>query len=456
MNFTSLTFWIFFALAFAAHWLARTKGAQNLVLLAASYIFYAWLSPGYAALLAILTALDYFIVLRMGKKPGDSRRLLWLSLGLNLGALAFFKYFDLLTSSFDDPLLVRIILPAGMSFYILKKLAYVIDVSRKNFQPVENPVDFALFVAFFPQLIAGPIDRAQNLIPQIQRPREWQARFLYAAWPLIVMGLFKKVVVADTLKTLVDRVFWLDAPAGIITLAGTLAFTIQILADFSGYTDMARGFARLLGFETPENFETPYLSLTPSEFWNRWHITLSHWLRDYIFFPARRALMRRDPRPANWVIQSIPPLLTMFASGVWHGAGPNFVLWGLYYGVLIVIYQAIGLGSWKPVERWKKAMGWLIMFSLTVFGWLLFRAPSLAWMGTALSAPFIRSGSDLTVSLVLASTVGFYTLPLLVKSLLDRRFEVDSWPQVIYHAAALTIVLAFINRGTADFIYAQF
>ena len=270
------------------------------------------------------------------------------------------------------------------------------------------------------------------------------------------MGLFKKVVVADTLKTLVDRVFWLDAPAGIITLAGTLAFTVQILADFSGYTDMARGFARLLGFETPENFDTPYLSLTPSEFWNRWHITLSHWLRDYIFFPTRRALMRRTPRPAHWVIQIVPPLLTMFASGIWHGAGPTFVLWGVYYGVLIVIYQAIGLGSWKPTVTWKKVAGWLVMFSLIVFGWLLFRAPSLGWVGTALSAPFIRSASDLTVSLIVLSTIGFYALPLLVKSILDRRFEVGSWPQVIYLAAALAMVLVFINRGTANFIYAQF
>jgi len=456
MNFTSLTFWGFFALTFAAHWLVRAKAAQNLVLLVASYLFYAWLSPGYAVLLAALTLVDYLIALRMGKKPEESRRLLWLSLALNLGALAFFKYFDLLNSRLGDPLLVRIILPAGMSFYILKKLAYVIDVSRNTFQPVQNLVDFALFTAFFTQLIAGPIDRAQKLVPQIQSPRAWQARFLYDAWPLIVMGLFKKVVVADTLKTLVDRVFWLDAPAGIITLLGTLAFTVQILADFSGYTDMARGFARLLGFETSENFDTPYLSLTPSEFWNRWHITLSHWLRDYIFFPTRRALMRRTPHLAHWIIQSLPPLLTMFACGIWHGAGWNFVLWGLYYGVLIVIYQAIGLGSWKPVVTWKKVVGWLVMFSLTVFGWLLFRAPSLGWVGTALTAPFIRSASDLTVSLVLFSALGFYALPLLVKSVLDRRFDKDSWPLAIYHAAAMTLVLVFINRGTADFIYAQF
>jgi alginate O-acetyltransferase complex protein AlgI len=146
----------------------------------------------------------------------------------------------------------------------------------------------------------------------------------------------------------------------------------------------------------------------------------------------------------------------MFASGVWHGAGPNFVLWGLYYGLLIVIYQAVGLGSWKPTVKWKKVTGWMVMFSLIVFGWLLFRAPSLGWVGAALSAPFIRSTSDLTVGLVLASTVGFYALPLLAKSALDRRFVRDSWPQVIYHAAALTMVLVFINRGTADFIYAQF
>ncbi|GAB4418310.1 MAG: MBOAT family protein [Anaerolineales bacterium] len=455
MSFTSLTFWIFFALVFSLHYLARTKSTQNIILLIASYMFYAWLSPGYTLLLALLTLTDYFIALRMEHRE-KPRRLLWLSLVLNLGTLAFFKYFDLLNSNLQDPLLVKIILPAGMSFYILKKLAYVIDVSRKTYPPVTSLVEFALFTAFFPQLIAGPIDRAQNLIPQIQRPRRWQTQALIDAWPLIVMGLFKKVVVADTLKSLVDRIFWIDSPAGIITLVGALAFTVQILADFSGYTDMARGIARLLGFETPENFDTPYLSLTPSEFWNRWHITLSHWLRDYIFFPTRRALVRHSPRPANWIIQSAPPLLTMFASGIWHGAGWTFVVWGLYYGVLIVIYQMLGLGSWKPTVKWKQFLGWLVMFSLTVFGWLLFRAPSLGWVWTALTAPFIRTASDLTVGLIAVSTIGFYALPLTVKSILDRRFSKDTWPQIIFHAAVLTTTLVFINRGTADFIYAQF
>jgi D-alanyl-lipoteichoic acid acyltransferase DltB (MBOAT superfamily) len=232
---------------------------------------------------------------------------------------------------------------------------------------------------------------------------------------------------------------------------------MQILADFSAYTDLARGTALLLGFETSENFRQPYLSLTPTDFWNRWHITLSTWLRDYVFFPTRRALMRSRVRLPDFWINSIPPLLTMFASGLWHGAGWTFVVWGLYYGVLIVVYQLLGMrGDWKPGTVWARGMAWVVMFFLICFGWAIFRSPSLAWLGQVLfQTPFIKTRTDLTVALIGLSMAFFYTIPLLIKWVLDRSPR-NNWLQAAYFALAAAAIIVYLNSASPDFIYFQF
>ncbi len=295
------------------------------------------------------------------------------------------------------------------------------------------------------------------LLPQIEAPRLWKPELLYNAWPLIVFGFFKKIVVADSLKVIVDQVFSLNQPGGLLLIAGSLAFTVQILADFSAYTDLARGFALLLGFETSENFRQPYLSLTPTEFWNRWHITLSTWLRDYVFFPTRRALMRSRLRLPDWLLQSIPPLVTMFVSGLWHGAGWTFVVWGLYYGVLISLYQIAGIrGNWSPASWWGRGLAWLVMFSLIVFGWSIFRAPSLSWLGHALfGSPFIKAPEEMITALIVLSMAFFYALPLWIKGAVDR-FARDGWLQAAYFALASVAVLIYLGSGSPDFIYFQF
>ena len=372
---------------------------QNALLLLASYVFYAWLSPWYAVLLGVSTLADFALARQMKQHRDRVKTYLALSLILNLGVLAFFKYYNFFNTQVAealtgvglpaDWLFIKIFLPAGLSFYTLKKLAYMIDVSRGTLEPADDLLSFALFVSFFPQIVAGPIDRYQKLMPQIEQKRVWQSSFFYSAWPLIVMGLFKKIVVADSIKPIVDRIFGLDEPSLVLVIAGTLGFTLEILADFSAYTDLSRGVAQLLGFSTSENFSRPYLSLTPTEFWNRWHITLSSWLRDYIFFPIRRALLKQKEPLPNWLLLSIPPLITMFISGIWHGAGLTFISWGIYYGVLIAGYQLIGLrGDWKPAGRLKTFFAWMIMFSFIAFGWLIFRAPSMTW----LSDVFLHSG----------------------------------------------------------------
>lgn len=424
-------------------------------------------------MLGASTLADYVLAKGIHANPSRTRLFLSLSLVLNVGVLAFFKYYNFFSADLgrlladlsieNDFLLTRVLLPAGLSFYTLKKLSYMIDVSRGTLQPTHTLVDLALYVSFFPQIVAGPIDRPQKLLPQIESQRTWKPEFFYAAWPLIVMGLFKKIVIADSIKVMVDRIFSLSDPSLFLFSMGALAFTLQILTDFSGYTDIARGAARLFGFETSENFNHPYLSLTPTDFWNRWHITLSTWLRDYIFFPIRRALMRSrvpkgdDIRLPHWLVLSIPPIVTMFVSGLWHGAGWTFVVWGLYYGLLISIYQLIGLrGDWKPRSPLLLGLAWLLMFCLIVFGWGIFRSSSLAWLGHVLfDMPFLRAQNDLIVGLITLAMVIVYSIPLFIKFALDR-FPRDRWFQPAYYALASALIVVFLSSSSPDFIYFQF
>ena len=466
MNFTSYEFLLFFLIVLAAYWLVRRQTWQNLLLLAASYVFYGWIHPWYALLLGLSTLGDYWISLSLEKTEKKSR-LVWASLILNVGALAFFKYFKFFVPTLADKLaaqgiqadafLASVILPIGLSFFTLKKLAYILDVSRGGVRPTRDLVGFALFVAFFPQITAGPIDRAQKLLPQIQSPRVWKADNFYNAWPLLVMGFFKKFVVANGVGPTVSRILHLTNPTGELAVAAALGFTLQVLADFSGYTDIARGLSFLLGFETSENFRNPYLSLTPTEFWNRWHITLSTWLRDYIFFPLRRYLLRNHPNLPEWAMLSIPPILTMFISGLWHGAGWTYLVWGTAYGVLIALYQLLGLrGEWKPSNPLARLGAWIVMFALILFLFLVFAAPSLGWVAGLFSSPFLGTVEQQSVALLMFSLTAAFSAPLILKLLLDRYFKPDSLVIALYYAAATMLMFIYINSGTPDFIYFQF
>jgi D-alanyl-lipoteichoic acid acyltransferase DltB (MBOAT superfamily) len=468
VSFTSYDFLLFFLTVFVLYWLARERRLQNALLLAASYVFYSWVHPWYTLMLGLSTLADYFIAQGMAKTPGRKRGLLWLSLLVNLGVLGFFKYYNFFSPALvdtlnslglhADPLLVQILLPVGLSFYTLKKLGYVLDVSNGTLKPTHSLLDFALYVSFFPQIVAGPIDRPRSLLPQLEATRIWKMEYFYQAWPLLVMGFFKKIVIANTISSIVDRVFSLNAPNSVLIIPATLGFTLQILADFSAYTDLSRASALLLGFQTPENFKNPYLSLSPTEFWNRWHITLSTWLRDYIFFPLRRALMRSQRPLPEWVVQSTPPLVTMLVSGIWHGAGWTYLAWGGMYGLLIVAYQALGLrGEWKPQGRVKVFFAWLGMFAFIVFGWLLFRSYSLTWALQALfSNPFAATLEERVVGLITLSLTLFYSAPLVVKLLMDRYLPADSFFHALYYAIATLVVIVFLNSSASDFIYFQF
>ena len=464
MNFTTYEFLAFFLIVLAVYWLLRKHTWQNVFLLAAGYVFYAWTHPWYAILLGLSTLGDYGIALAMSK---SARKNGWLaaSLALNLLVLGFFKYYNFFIPQVAGSLaslgietnawMVKVLLPAGLSFFTLKKLGYVLEVWKENLQPTSNLVSFALFVSFFPQINAGPIDRAQKLLPQIDAPRLWKAGNFYRAWPLLVMGFFKKFVVANGVSATVGRIFHIAEPTGELALAGALGFSLQVLADFSAYTDIARGIALLMGFETSENFRAPYLSLTPTEFWNRWHMTLSFWMRDYIFFPLRRKLMRA--RLPSWLTDALPPFITMLVSGIWHGAGWTFAAWGAWYGILIVLYQAAGIrGDFNPSNPFKRALSWLVMFVFINFGWLLFSAPSLAWVGRAFTNPFLGTLEEQSVALLMFTLTAVFSVPMLAKHLLDRHVKSDSILHSLFYALATVVMIVYVNSATPDFVYFQF
>lgn len=463
MAFTSYDFLLFFFIVFIPYWAMRESRWQNLLLLAASYYFYASLHVGYVALLGFSTTADFFIARGIAAQPVRKRFFLTLSLIVNLGVLAFFKYAGFFADEVNAFLalfslqseLTRILLPAGLSFFTLKKLGYMLDVSRGTLKPTHSFIDFALYVSFFPQLVAGPIERPQTLLPQIGATRAWKGEYFQQAFPLILMGFFKKLVVANSIQILVDRIFSLSQPSGLLVFTGGLGYTLQIFADFSAYTDLSRGFAFLLGFNTMENFRNPYAANTPTDFWNRWHISLSTWLRDYVFFPVRRTLLRFKLNEK--VTMSIPPLVTMFISGLWHGAGFNFILWGLYYGVLIAGYQLAGIrGDWKPASRVPAFFLWLLMFLFIVAGWIIFRIPSVEWLANSLlSTSFIPTQNELILGLITLSAVGLYSFPLVIEHWMVANSK-DTWLHATFYAFAAATIIVYINSTNSDFIYFQF
>ncbi len=410
MVFNSFEFILFFSVVYAVYLaLARRLWAQNALLLVGSYYFYGCWDWRFLSLIVLSTIIDYVCGRLLDRRTASSEAprnykysnrtrkwILGISLVSNLGILAFFKYFDFFVesgaaflSAIGLPLelsLLHLILPVGISFYTFQTLSYTIDVYRGELRAERNLLTFSVFVAFFPQLVAGPILRAKSFLPQVASPRDLSTDRCYSGFALLFWGLFKKVVIADNLAHLVDPVFSSgEGPYNLSTvLLGVYAFTIQIYCDFSGYSDMARGIARMMGFDIPLNFNLPYFSSSPSEFWHRWHISLSSWLRDYLYIPLGGN--RKGPRRTQ-----INLLLTMALGGLWHGAAWTFVFWGVYHGLLLMIYRIL-----KPVTDWlgerggkhlmpaRRLVAVTIFFHFTCLGWLIFRAESIDQIGAML------------------------------------------------------------------------
>ncbi|MBI9015975.1 MAG: MBOAT family protein [Phycisphaerae bacterium] len=399
----------------------------------------------------------------MEKYPAKKKVMLVISLLCNLGMLGFFKYFNFFIDNFNELAdkcywhcninTLKILLPVGISFYTFQTLSYTIDIYRGKLQARKNFIDFALFVSFFPQLVAGPIERAVNLLPQMEEKRKFNYDFFASAFPLIIRGYLKKMVIADNVAIYADKVFMLNQPTFMLLAAGTLAFAFQIYTDFSAYTDIARGTSRLLGFELMENFKSPYLAISPSDFWRRWHISFSSWIRDYLYIPLGGSKNKTRFQFAAILVVS------MGLSGLWHGASWNFVLWGIFHAIILFVYHQLGFaGKWKPATKLSAVVAWFIMISLTMVGWAIFRTPSVSWLFSALTNNIVigLSGDSLVVSLVIIISVILYALPLLIMLMLDRLLHKQSVVHGVFYGLALALIIMLHNPQGQDFIYFQF
>lgn len=411
MTFDSKEFLIFFGLIFVAWFFMRNadKPVRNGFLLISSYVFYGFWSPPFVILILMSTFVDFFMARAISRAVDVRKRKLFLAVSVvvNLVILGFFKYFNffidsavmiLPKDSFVAPAL-EVILPVGISFYTFQSMSYSIDVYRKHVKPSDSLLDFALYVAFFPQLVAGPIERAGSMLPQFAaKPRVSVDRTLDGI-DLCVRGFFKKIVIADNVAPLVNFVFAdVDSASSLSLWVACYAFAIQVYADFSAYTDIARGTAKILGFELMENFRAPYRSLNVGEFWQRWHISLSTWFRDYLYVPLGGYRGGKFQQ-----LQSL--FLVMALAGLWHGAAWNFVLWGGYHGVLLVIYSVCApyirsfTSSLNSTAKWLfAAASWLLTFNLINIGFVLFRAESVGDIATALDKMLVHPFSDLAAS----------------------------------------------------------
>ena len=507
MLFNSVEFFAFFLVAGTAVVLLRRRvTARNVVLVIAGYFFYAQWDWRFLGLLLLTTLLDYVAGLllddggeltpapddvctpppaeslaRAAARPHRHKLVLAASISINLLMLGFFKYFNFFTESavalFDaiglqpNRATLDVLLPVGISFYTFASIAYVVDVYRYRVRAERSLLTYAAYVAFFPQLVAGPIERMWHLGPQLRAPTTFVLERLYSACFLIGWGLFKKVVIADNMATVVDHVLMHPAPRRTGALLAMYAFAIQIYCDFSGYTDIARGTARAMGFELLRNFDTPYLAPNPQEFWRRWHISLSTWLRDYVYIPLGGSALGRARTYANL-------MLTMVLGGLWHGAAWTFVLWGAFHGLLLCAHRAMTpwLKRTMKFDNPGHQAAWDVArivgtFHLVCFGWILFRANSMdqlgRWIGgivhirDQITPRPAEAWGRVPSPWIWAIFVCLALIYLADLWLRERRreeavFEITPWRRAALYAAGILAFILFGNFGGGTFIYFQF
>lgn len=469
MVFNSLQYAAFLPIVLFLYWRLRRR-PQNLLLLVASYFFYAMWDWRFLGLMAFTTLVDFTVGKALERTPDDRRRkaVFFVSVAVNLSVLGFFKYFNFFVGSAIDLLerfglrptepTLKILLPVGISFFTFHGISYTFDVYRRHIRASDDLVDFAVFVAFFPQLVAGPIGRAQLQLPQFQHDRARPDKaHVASALLLISMGLLRKVVIADGLAGYVNATFGSAGQASWISLlAGMYAFALQIYGDFAGYTDIARGSARLFGIELPHNFRQPYLARNITEFWRLWHISLSNWLRDYLYVPLGG---NRKGKVATY--RNL--MLTMLLGGLWHGASWTFVVWGGLHGAYLCAHR-----WWiatRPKDAEPSRIGGIVAAVLTFHAvcaaWIFFRAQSLPDAARYVKGILtFRSGDvnlDLLAMLVPAALASF------ALDVLQRRTNAVSvsmeWPSWQVGAAVATVVipiLVFSGGAPVPFIYFQF
>lgn len=475
MLFNSLAFALFLPISLVLYWsCARRLKAQNIVLVALSYVFYGFWDWRFLSLLVASTVIDFYISNALAESDDSRRRKLLLagSVVANLGILGFFKYFNFFIHSLERMLsmggveintaTLHIILPVGISFYTFQTMSYTIDVYRRQLEPTRNIVALGAYVSFFPQLVAGPIERGTHLLPQMLRPRSVDAWAIRQGMWLLILGFLRKSVIADNAAFLVERVY--DRPGDVgagSLLVATVAFAVQIYGDFAGYSNMARGVALLFGFDIMVNFRAPYASRSIQEFWRRWHISLSSWLRDYLYVPL-------GGNKKGSVRTYVNLMTTMLLGGLWHGAAWNFVIWGGWQGLGLVFHRLFfrsrkpDTGSSGMLLSARSAVTWTLTFAFVLQGWLLFRVRGLDSI-VLLSEQWLRWGEPLLFTsgqclFVLVSFLAVVALDL-VESRDYENLVVARVPrlvQVFLGSIAILVIVLLGSFREQPFLYFQF
>jgi alginate O-acetyltransferase complex protein AlgI len=489
VTFTSLTFIVFLTVVFLAYWTLRKWQHQNLLLLVVSYFFYSWWDWRFCGLMLLTSLIDYTVGLSIHRNDNETRRkrLLILSVVCNLGVLGIFKYLNFFTENLIvaaqsigwtlDFVTVKIILPAGISFYTFQAMSYTIDVYRRNIVPTKHLVEYLAFMSFFPQLVAGPIMRAAQLLPQFMRERTFSYPIAVGGCRQILWGFFKKLALADNLAPIVNAAYAEPETVGGPRLAiATICFAFQIYCDFSAYSDIANGTAKLFGFDLTRNFAYPYFSENMTEFWRRWHISLSSWFRDYVYIPLGGGRGSANARTKNVMI-------TFLLSGLWHGASWNFVAWGAINGLAVLprslffthdgASEQPGRAALNPARAMKTAARIAVTFSITCGAWVFFRAATL---GDALTI-FKRMATEIpqTAPNEYAAVVRSLQSPITIRALVclllvlvvadwvhragDEALALDRWPRVVRWSAysgLLWTSMYWGMRNNSTFIYFQF
>lgn len=478
MTFNSLQFALFFILVYLIYLVLHHK-AQNILLLAASCVFYAAWDWRFLSLLFISTTTDYFCGLKIHENKDErlKKKFLFVSIIVNLSILIILKYCNFFVTNIVtllnyagvrlDLLILKTALPLGISFYTFRTMTYTIDIYAGKMKPTSSYTDYALFVTFFPLLAAGPIMRARDLMPQIESPRKPDLANFYEGSYLIFWGLFQKIFVADNLALIANEVFNSPPPYnGAIILSGIYAFAFQLYCDFAGYSNIARGLGKCMGFDITINFNLPYFATNPQSFWNRWHISLSTWFRDYLYYPI--ALSKRHWGTWSSVFATI---ITFTLCGLWHGAAWTFVIWGIYWAILLVIYILIKPSSRKATaERKAQSVSiwhWIkiaLFFQLICIGWLFFRAESCSQAIQMLHGLFLNFKIINNPYLIAYGfRITFYVIILLLMEIFQffKNDQMAVYRSNIFAKAALYIICYYLmilhGAGNGkDFIYFQF
>jgi D-alanyl-lipoteichoic acid acyltransferase DltB (MBOAT superfamily) len=464
MSFISTEFPVFLAVVFILYHLSTSIHVQNLIILLASYVFYGFWDWRFIPLLLGISLANYFAAILIVRTANPTRKktYLWVAVSISLAALAVFKYFNFFVVSavtgaalfglkMQLPV-AQILLPLGISFMTFQGIAYIVDVWRGEHAAEYNLIRFLAFKAFFPQLVAGPIERAAHLLDQFSRPRTLNAGKVGRAVWLLVYGYFIKIVIADGMAAIVDSLFVTNQPFAWSVVLGTIAFGIQIYTDFCGYSLIAKGAALLFGFDLIWNFRFPYWAVSISDFWRRWHISLSNWLRDYLYIPLGGS------RHGSF-ITARNLLVTMGLGGLWHGASWNFVFWGLLHGVALAAWRFLPVPT-IPVTAVGKMAGWLVTMIVVFVGWFLFRATS--WELMSGMAMAFGNWEWAPVHSALLTAIAAVVIPLaLLEWLLQTKgdfclVQAPVWIAYPIYAVLATLSLAMSSHYQANFIYFQF